>query len=110
MKLLFDSNLSHRLLELLKDLFPESVHVTTKGLDESSDREIWEYAKENGYTIVTKDSDFNDFSVVYGTPPKVIWIRTGNCKISDIESLIRKNFEYLKKFLDDSDTGIIRIG
>ncbi len=89
MKLLFDQNLSHNLIKALDDLFPDSVHVRDIGLREASDAEIWDYAKENGYVIVSKDSDFQQRSLLYGSPPKFIWIRIGNSSVQEIEDLIR---------------------
>ena len=81
MKLLFDNNLSHKLVSRLDDLFPDSSHVMTEGLDEAEDHEIWDYAKENGFAIITKDSDYDDLSIVRGFPPKVIWLKIGNCRV-----------------------------
>jgi len=77
MKLLFDQNLSHRLLARLGDLFPESAHVRAAGLEQADDRQIWEYAKANGYGIVSQDADFAERSRLYGPPPKVVWLRCG---------------------------------
>ncbi len=79
MKLLFDENLSFRLVVILQDLFPCSQHVRECGLRGGSDAEIWEYATANGLMIVTKDSDFQERSVLLGTPPKVVWLRMKNC-------------------------------
>ncbi len=78
MKLLFDQNLSHRLVDNLIDLFPESIHVKDAKLERSTDSEIWDYAKENNFIIVSKDSDFHQRSFLHGPPPKVIWINKGN--------------------------------
>ena len=71
MKLLFDQNLSPKLVSLLADLFPGSSHVQSVGLDCASDEQVWEHARLNGFAIVTKDEDFNYLSVVRGIPPKV---------------------------------------
>lgn len=78
MRLLFDQNISHRLLNLIQDILPESKQVRGLGPENQSDKQIWEYAKENEYIIVTFDADFYDFSLVWGHPPKIIWIRTSN--------------------------------
>ncbi|WP_017303914.1 DUF5615 family PIN-like protein [Spirulina subsalsa] len=83
MKLLFDHNLSPRLVQRLADLFPESTHVY------SNDREVWDYAKHDEFIIVTKDSDYNELLTLRGFPPKVIWIRRGNCSTTDIETILR---------------------
>jgi len=89
MKLLFDQNLSPRLPRLLADLYPDSLHVRDVGLRDASDTEIWEYARQNGLVIVSKDSDFQQRSLLYGHPPKFIWLRVGNCPVRLIEELLR---------------------
>lgn len=87
MKLLFDQNLSPKLVGSLQDLFPGSVHVQHVGLETSSDEEVWKFAIEKGLAIVTKDADYNNLSVVRGMPPKVIWLLLGNCTTAQIEPL-----------------------
>jgi predicted nuclease of predicted toxin-antitoxin system len=82
MKLLFDHNLSPRLLTRLADIFPDASHVALVGLERASDEIVWAHAQAHGHIIVTKDADFSDFSVLRGFPPKVIWIRIGNCTTS----------------------------
>jgi len=77
MKLLLDENLSDRLVASLADLYPGSEQILTSGLGGAADDVIWEYARLHGLTIVSKDSDFFDRSVLTGAPPKVIWIRLG---------------------------------
>ena len=109
MKLLFDNNLSHKLVARIHDLFPDSSHVMTEGLDEHKDSDIWKFAKENDFTIITKDSDFNELLLVNGFPPQVIWIRTGNCKIADIEKIIRCNAIILTNFHSSQESGILEI-
>jgi predicted nuclease of predicted toxin-antitoxin system len=91
LKLLFDQNLSPSLVELLSDIFPNSVHVQTIGLERAFDHEVWEYARNENYTIVTKDTDFHERSVLYGSPPKIIWLRRGNCSTKAIELILRKH-------------------
>ena len=78
MKLLFDENLSDRILPKIIGLYPDSVHVKTFGLTNTDDAEIWEYAKTNDFVIVSKDSDFHQRSLLYGHPPKFIYLRVGN--------------------------------
>lgn len=78
-KLLFDNNVSHRILPRIANIFPASKHVVLVNLDESSDLEVWKFGKSNQFTIVTKDSDFNDLVILKGVPPKVIWLKMGNC-------------------------------
>ena len=97
-KLLFDNNISHRVLPKITDIFPNSLHVMLKNLDESTDLEVWRYAKLNGLAIVTKDSDFNDLAIYRGIPPKIIWIKLGNCKVDTIATLLRENYESIVEF------------
>ncbi len=81
MKLLFDENLAASLVRRVADLFPGSAHVIPLGLASNDDVAVWEYAKQNGFTITTKDSDFHDLSVMRGAPPKVVWLRIGNASV-----------------------------
>jgi len=76
MKLLLDQNLSPRLPQLLFDLFPGSVHVRDVGLRDAADA-IWQYAKAHAFVVVSKDSDFQQRSLLLGAPPKFIWLRLG---------------------------------
>lgn len=93
MKLLFDQNLSPRLVVRLGDTFPGSQHIYPLGLGSVLDTEVWNYAKLEGYTIVTKDADFSDLCLLLGFPPNIIWIRRGNCKALDVEVLLRLHVE-----------------
>ena len=107
MKLLFDHNLSPRLVSRLADLYPDSNHLFNLNLDTAEDSFVWEYAKDNDFTIVTKDSDFSELILLRGFPPKVIWIRVGNCTTNDIESLIRSNTKEIDNFYRESNLGIL---
>ena len=107
MKLLFDHNLSPRLVNRLCDLYPNSNHLFDLQLDTVKDSLVWEYALQNEFAIVTKDSDFSELSLFRGFPPKVIWIRIGNCTTNDIESLIRSHTEEIKRFNSESESGIL---
>lgn len=75
MKLLFDENLSHKLVSRLTDIFSDSAHVRDVGLKAANDPLVWEYAKDNDFMIVSKDADMHDLSLLYGNPPKVIWLQ-----------------------------------
>jgi predicted nuclease of predicted toxin-antitoxin system len=79
MKLLFDHHLSPRLANRLGELFPDSSHVYLHSLDQADDRTVWEFARQHGFTLVTRDSDFSDLSALRGFPPRVLWLRIGNC-------------------------------
>ena len=94
---------------MLNDIFPDSTHVMFKGLDEAADQEIWNFARKENFTIVTKDSDFYDFSALLGSPPKIIWLRIGNSKVNDIEILLRSYNREIKKCLQDTNSALIEI-
>lgn len=98
MKLLFDQNLAPRLPRLLADLYAKNVHVRNIGLRDASDEDIWEYAKQRGYVIVSKNSDFQQRSLLRGYPPKFVWLRVGNCSVKTIEDLLRKYSVVLRTF------------
>ena len=100
MKLLFDQNLSRHLLEAFATEFPGSTHVLYIALERATDGPVLEYAKQNGFVIVSKDADFHQRSFLYGHPPKVIWIRRGNCSTSVIESIIRAHRDDLIRFAE----------
>lgn len=84
MKLLFDQNISFRIVSKLKIYFPECTQVRLEGLENKSDWNIWEFAKINEFTIVTFDTDFYDISLIRGIPPKIIWLRFGNTSTSHL--------------------------
>jgi predicted nuclease of predicted toxin-antitoxin system len=88
MKLLFDENLSPKLPRLLTTQFPGSLHLRDCGLKGATDEEIWEYARANGFTVISKDSDFYQRSLFYGSPPKFVWLRIGNCTRDDLVALL----------------------
>jgi len=106
-KLLFDQNLSHRLVKLLADIYPDSEHVRQLGMTRSDDEGIWEYAKSNGYVLVTKDEDFHIRSNLFGPVPKVLWIRSGNCSTELVDSLLRKNYPDIENFVTQSESGFL---
>lgn len=101
MKFLFDENLSFKLVRLLADLFPESVHVRDVGLKAADDPEIWKYAQDNSLIICSKDSDLHQRSFLFGFPPKVVWVRLGNCSTSDVERLLRRHAGAIEEFAKD---------
>jgi len=109
MTLLFDANLSHHLAKRLEDLYPNSTHVRDVGLRQAEDGEIWQYAHDQNYTIVSQDSDFHELSLLRGVPPKIIWIRKGNCSTQMIELLLRTYFQELQKFQEQSESSCFSI-
>jgi predicted nuclease of predicted toxin-antitoxin system len=108
-KLLFDQNLSPRLAKRLADLFPGSQHVDPLGLGSVPDHQVWDYAEANEFAVVTKDEDFSDLSVVRGSPPKVIWLVTGNCTTARVEALLRSRAAEIVAFGADPDAGVLAI-
>ena len=108
MKLLFDENLSPSLVRSLNALYPGSAHVAHKMLDSASDATIWDFAKLNGFTVVSKDSDFYDRSVFLGSPPQVVWLKVGNCSTVAIEALLVKARPQIEAFIKlDTETCLI---
>ena len=101
MKLSFDQNHSFRLCDDVADFFPGSGHVRMIGLAEADDRAIWQYAKANGYTIVSQDADFAEMALLLGSPPKVIWLRTGNRPRAAITALLRLHAALITSFESD---------
>jgi predicted nuclease of predicted toxin-antitoxin system len=89
-KLLLDENLSDRIVYRILDLYPSSEHVKTLVLTNTDDGIIWEYAKANDFIIVSKDSDFHQRSLLYGHPPKFVYLRIGNSPTSKIVQILRK--------------------
>jgi predicted nuclease of predicted toxin-antitoxin system len=109
MKLLFDHNLSPQLVIRLQDCFPNASHVATLGLATASDLVVWTYAQNEGFTIVTKDADFSDVAILRGYPPKIIWIRLGNCTTRQIEETLRRHQFEIAEFADDSSSAVLEI-
>lgn len=109
MKLLFDQNLSPRLVNRLADLYPDSSHVYSIGLDTASDPVIWQYARDNEFIIVTRDADFSDMNVMRGFPPKVIWIRRSNCTTGEIALMLRSNYAMVESLMEDEGVGILTL-
>ena len=101
MKLLFDQNISYRIIKKLDRIFELSEHISTLGLTDYDDIEIWKFAKENGFTIVTFDADFYEISLLNGLPPKIIWIRSGNLTTVGIIDLLNDNHLLISEFIVD---------
>lgn len=91
----------------LVDLFAGSIHVRDIGMKATDDPIVWDYAQNNGFMIVSKDADMHDLSLVFGNPPKVIWVRLGNCSTRQVENLLRQNFEVIKLFYEDDSVSLL---
>jgi len=107
MKLLLDENLSPRLPALLADLYPESSHVELVGLRGATDTVVWEYAKAEGYVLVSKDNDFRQRSFQYGAPPKVVWLSVGNAGTAVIRRLLRESREEIERFVASAEEALL---
>ena len=109
MKLLFDQNLSHRLAWALSDTFPGSQHVRDVGLNAADDHAVWDYARRHGFGIVSKDADFHQRSFLLGHPPKVIWVRLGNCSTAEVERLLRTSANTIEAFGADPEAAFMSL-
>lgn len=101
MKLLLDENLSFRLVAQLTSAFPGSAHVDSVGLHAQADSAIWNFARDNGFAIVSKDDDFRQLSFLHGTPPKVIWLSVGNATTGTILRILNDKRSAIEAFEND---------
>jgi predicted nuclease of predicted toxin-antitoxin system len=106
-RLLFDENLSDRLVQRLADIYPGSVHVKHVGLRHTRDDVIWQYAIDNNYAIVSQDNDFREHAWRSGPPPKVILLRSGNSATRAIAVVLRNNLANLQAFEQGPDALLI---
>lgn len=109
MRLLFDQNISPNLVGRLSAIFPESSHVEGRGLGRADDSQVWIHAETEGFTLVTKDSDFNDMSLFEGFPPKVIWLRVGNSRTVEVEFILGSRVSEIMSFGEDSTLAILEL-
>jgi predicted nuclease of predicted toxin-antitoxin system len=109
-KLLYDENLAPSLVEALADIFPESLHIREVGLKSAPDPVVWAYAATAGCMIVSKDADFRQRSFLYGHPPKVIWIRLGNCSTQEIARLLRDRLAEIERFSGADEDAFLGLG
>ena len=101
MKLLFDQNLSFKLVLAVTSTFPGSQHIHDFELIRASDEAIWSFAAENDFAIVSKNSDFMHRALLRGHPPKFIHLRVGNCPTERIKELLHSRENVIKDFLSD---------
>jgi predicted nuclease of predicted toxin-antitoxin system len=109
-RLLFDEQLSEELVQALRDLFPDSLHVRLLGRGGARDPLIWQLARDHGCMLVTKDEDFHRLSVLHGAPPKVVWLRVGNCTTADIVELLTDRLDDLRKFEAQDEVTFLELG
>lgn len=110
MRLLFDEQLAEDLCELLRDAFPESLHVRQLRGSGASDEDVWQLALEHDCVLVTKDEDFHRFSILRGAPPKVVWIRLGNCTTTEIVALLLDDRDHIQQFVDQKEVTFLELG
>ena len=109
MKLLFDQNISFRIMRLLPESFSDCRHVLSVGLDDCDDHVIWTFAKQNGFTVVTFDADFFNIATLKGSPPKIVWLRTGNLTTFEIVERIVFNASNIILLINDSKQNCLKI-
>ena len=109
MKLLFDQNISFRILQLIEDIYPDANQIYQLGLKDKTDKEIWEYAKLNDFTIVTFDGDFYDFSLVWGHPTKIIWLRVANHVTKEVANVLRAHYNNIIMFNQNHELACLEI-
>lgn len=107
MKLLFDENLSPKLVGLLGAEYPGSAHVRDLGLRGAADTRIWKHARENGLVIVSKDDDFRQRSFLHGAPPKVVWLQVGNAGTAPIAAMLRDQAARLRRFEEEAESALL---
>jgi predicted nuclease of predicted toxin-antitoxin system len=98
-KLLFDENLSDKIVARIRDLFPECTHVKSVQLMRADDSAIAMWATQHAFSIVSKDTDFYQRSVAVGSPAKFIWLRIGNCGTEEIVQLLRSQHALIEDFM-----------
>ena len=106
MKLLFDENLSPRLLDVLAAEFPGSTHIEHLKMRGATDADIWAYARDHDYTIVSKDNDFRQYAFLYGPPPKLLWLAIGNAGTHAIARLIASRAVEIRTFEADPEQSL----
>jgi predicted nuclease of predicted toxin-antitoxin system len=105
--LLFDQNLSFKLCSKLAEEFPGCKHVRDAGLSSADDADVWKHAAAKGLIIVSKDQDFRQRAMLFGPPPKCLWIRLGNCSTADIASLLKRRAGIILAFQNGEERLLI---
>jgi predicted nuclease of predicted toxin-antitoxin system len=109
-RLLFDEQLSEELVRLLADVFPDCLHVRLVGAGGVADPAVWQLAREHNCVLVTKDEDFHRLSVLRGAPPKVVWLRLGNCATEDIARLLTQRADDIRRFEAQGQETFLELG
>lgn len=109
MKLLLDENLSRRLVPFLQHDYPDSNQVVLLGMESASDKEVWQKARAEGFVIVTRDADFQELSLVWGQPPKVIRLKTSNQSRAATLKVLIENKDAISEALIENDLASVEI-
>ncbi len=109
MKLLLDENISRRIVPFIQTHYPDSTQVALIGLEQADDKSIRQYAIENNFVIVTKDADFHEMNVLYGQPPKIIWLKLGNQSKAATIKALTENHVVIKQTLITDDKDCVEI-
>ena len=107
MRLLLDQNLSWRLVRLLDSKFPDAVHVSTIGLSQATDQQIWIYAMLHQFIIVSKDSDFQNFIPGNNSFPKFIWVKIASARTATIAQSLIDHFDHIAAFAQSTTVGLL---
>jgi predicted nuclease of predicted toxin-antitoxin system len=108
-KFLFDHNLSHKLVARLADVYPGSTQTRLLGFARAADPEIWFHARTHDFVIVSKDEDFSELAILRGSPPKVIWLRLGNCSTDAVDQILRRNVAVIAEFVADTERVVLEL-
>jgi predicted nuclease of predicted toxin-antitoxin system len=106
-KLLFDENLSPRLPDILHTEFPGSGHLRNVGLLGADDAGVWDLARRDGFSIVSKDNDFRQRSFLEGARRRIIWLNVGNAGTQDIATLLRREHARILIFEADAESSLL---
>ena len=109
MRLLLDENISYRVLKIIESSFPSSVQITQLGFSSMNDGEVFRYAKERDFLIVTFDEDFYELQLMNGFPPKIIWLRFGNSNNLKVANKLVSNLESITNFFSNEEKGLLEI-
>jgi predicted nuclease of predicted toxin-antitoxin system len=110
MKLLLDANVSWRLIARLQFYFDDCFHVDHIGLTvPAKDIEIWNYALNNDFIIITNDDDFLNLAIQKGFPPKVVLLRTGNQSSNYLTALLIKHVNDIRDLYLSEEYGFLEI-
>lgn len=109
MKLLLDQNLSRKLVPELQATYPGSSQALILDMQRATDSDLWYYARHHGYCLVTKDTDMVDLCVLRGAPPKVLWLRVGNCSTAVVREVLQRNSDRIAQFEKDPSRAVLSL-